>query len=104
MSYTVFQTDEFSQWLNSLRDKVLYHRVVQRIRRMEIGNLGDVKSVGGKVSEARIFANPGVRIYFTVRGLEIVILLCGGFKNTQSADIKRAQQLAKEIGDDDSFD
>lgn len=54
MSYTVFQTDEFSQWLNSLSDKVIYHRVVQRIRRMEIGNLGDVKSVGGKVSEARI--------------------------------------------------
>ena len=104
MSYTVFQTDEFSQWLNSLSDKVIYHREVQRIRRMEIGNLGDVKSVGDKVSEARIFANPEIRIYFTVRGLEIVILLCGGFKNTQTADIKRVQQLAKEISDDDSFD
>ena len=49
-----------------MRDKVIYHRVVQRIRRMEIGNLGDVKSVGDKVSEARIFANPEIRIYFTV--------------------------------------
>lgn len=104
MAYTVLQTDEFTVWLRSLKDRVLYHRVVQRIRRMETGNLGDVKPIGEKVSEARIFASPGVRLYFTVRGFEIIILLCGGFKDTQAADIKMAQKLAKELYDDCSSD
>lgn len=71
---------------------------------METGNLGDVKPVGEKVSESRIFASPGVRLYFTVRGFEIIILLCGGFKGTQVADIKIAQKLAKELNDYCAFD
>ena len=78
--------------------------VVQRIHRLETGNLGDVKPVGEKVFEARIFASPRIHLYFTVRGLEIIILLCGGFKDTQAEDIKMARKLAKELCDDCSFD
>lgn len=97
MIYTVFQTEEFTDWLKSIRDKSLYFRVVQRINRIRSGNLGDVKSIGGEVLEARIFAGPGVRLYFMVRGLEIIILLHGGFKSTQASDIEKAKKIAGEI-------
>ncbi len=64
---------------------------------MEIGNLGDVKPVGEGISEARIAYGPGYRLYFVQQGQEIVILLCGGDKSTQSKDIASAKQMAKEI-------
>ena len=68
-----------------------------RIRRMELGNPGDVKPVGDGVSEMRIAYGPGYRVYFTRTGDTIVILLCGGDKSSQSRDIALAKQLAKEI-------
>ncbi|CDN56879.1 Addiction module killer protein (plasmid) [Neorhizobium galegae bv. officinalis bv. officinalis str. HAMBI 1141] len=64
---------------------------------MEIGNLGDVKPVGEGISEARIAYGPGYRLYFIQQGQEIIILLCGGDKSTQSKDIASAKQMAKEI-------
>ena len=64
---------------------------------MEIGNLGDVKPVGEGVSEARIAYGPGYRLYFIQQGQEIIILLCGEDKSTQSRDIASAKQMAKEI-------
>jgi putative addiction module killer protein len=72
-------------------------RIVTRIRRMEIGNLGDVTPVGEGVSEARIAYGPGYRLYFIQQGQEIIILLCGGDKSTQSRDIASAKKMAKEI-------
>lgn len=68
-----------------------------RIRRMELGNPGDVKAVGEGVSEMRITCGPGYRIYFVTMGSTIVVLLCGGDKSSQSRDISLAKQMAKEI-------
>ena len=91
----VRQTEEFSGWLRRLRDADAVARIVGRIRRMELGNPGDAKSVGKGVMEMRIAYGPGYRIYYVQRGTEIVILLCGGDKRTQRQDIKRAQALAE---------
>jgi putative addiction module killer protein len=93
----VRQTDEFSGWLHRLRDANAVARIVGRIRRMEMGNSGDCKSVGMGILEMRIDYGPGYRIYFTKRGAQIVILLCGGDKRTQQTDIKRAQKLAETL-------
>ena len=91
----VRQTEAFSGWLRRLRDAGAVARIVGRIRRMELGNPGDAKSVGGGVMEMRIAYGPGYRVYYVQRGAAIVILLCGGDKRTQRQDIKRAQALAE---------
>ena len=91
------QTEEFSGWLRRLRDANAVARIVGRIRRMEVGNLGDTKSVGQGILEMRIDYGPGYRIYYVRRGAQIVILLCGGDKRTQQQDIKRAQKLAETL-------
>ncbi|MCP1831883.1 MULTISPECIES: type II toxin-antitoxin system RelE/ParE family toxin [unclassified Bradyrhizobium] len=93
----VVQTDAFAHWLNSLADIKAVARIGARIRRLELGNPGDVKSVGEGVSEMRIDYGPGYRVYFTRRGKTIVLLLCGGDKRTQSKDVKAAQKMVKEI-------
>ena len=88
---------EFGKWLNRLRDANAYARIVQRIRRLERGNPGDVRSVGGGLHELRIDYGPGYRVYFVARGSTVVILLCGGDKRTQDRDIRRALELAQEV-------
>ena len=93
----VRQTEEFSVWLHGLNDPNAVARVVARIRRMEQGNPGDVKSVGDSVMEMRIPYGPGYRVYYLQRGAQIVILLGGGDKRTQRRDIKRAQTLAETL-------
>lgn len=93
----VRQTTVFSEWLKGLRDVNAQARIAIRIRRMEDGNAGDAKSVGEGVSEMRLTYGPGYRVYFTQQGKTVVILLCGGDKSTQSADIKEAKRLAKEL-------
>ena len=95
--YRLQQTDIFSEWLARLRDLYARGRIVARLRSIGLGNLGDTKSVGGGVSEARIDVGPGYRIYFTRRQQTLVILLCGGDKSTQARDIERAQKMAKHI-------
>jgi len=93
----VRQTREFSAWLRRLRNANAAARIVARVRRMEKGNPGDSKSVGGSVLEMRVDYGPGYRIYYVHRGAQIVILLCGGDKRTQQQDIKRAQTLAERV-------
>jgi putative addiction module killer protein len=93
----VRQTEEFSGWLRRLRDANAVARVVGRIRRMEMGNPEDTKSVGQGVLEMRIDYGPGCWIYYVHRGAQIVILLCGGDKRTQQQDIKRAQEMAETM-------
>lgn len=91
----VRQTAEFSGWLRRLKDANAAARIIARIRRMEMGNPGDAKSVGKGVMEMRIDYGAGYRVYYVHRGLEVVILLCGGDKRTQRQDIKRALALAE---------
>jgi putative addiction module killer protein len=93
----VRQTAEFSNWLRRLKDDNAVARIVARIRRMEQGNLGDSRSVGAGVMEMRVDYGPGYRVYYVRRGALLVILLCAGDKRTQSRDIRRAQELAREL-------
>jgi putative addiction module killer protein len=79
-----------------LRDRQVRARITARIRRLSLGNPGDVRPVGGGVSELRIDYGPGYRLYFVARGSMFVILLCGGDKRTQDRDIKRALELARQ--------
>jgi putative addiction module killer protein len=92
----VRQTEIFSRWLASLRDNRARARINARIRRLSLGNPGDVKPVGG-VSEMRIDYGPGYRVYFIRRGEALFILLAGGDKRTQDRDIAMAIQLAHEL-------
>jgi len=93
----VRQTEVFARWLGSLRDRQARARIQVRIDRLEIGNPGDVKPVGGGVSEMRIDYGPGYRVYFVERGRELVILLAGGDKRAQSRDIAMAQEMARNL-------
>ena len=91
------KTELFAQWLDGLRDIHARARVQARIERLAGGNAGDVKPVGEGVSELRIDCGPGYRVYFKKRGHEIVILLAGGDKSTQTTDIKTALRLARNL-------
>lgn len=91
------QTEVYSSWFNNLHDKQARARIDVRIRRLSLGNPGDVKPVGGGVSELRIDYGPGYRVYFTQRGHTLVILLAGGDKRTQSKDIEKSLSLAREL-------
>jgi putative addiction module killer protein len=93
----VRKTAVFTSWLANLRDQNAKGRIVSRITRLEHGNPGDVKSVGGGVSEMRVDYGPGYRIYYSARGSTVVILLCGGDKRSQDADIKKAKSLAQDL-------
>lgn len=93
----VRQTALFATWLRELRDVRARARIVTRIRRLELGNPGDAKPVGDGVIELRIAYGPGYRVYFIRQGQEIVVLLCGGDKSSQSRDIATAKQMAKEV-------
>ena len=91
------QTDVYAQWFESLRDRQARARIDARIRRLSLGNPGDVKPAGKGVSELRIDYGPGYRVYFVKSRQTLVILLAGGDKRTQDRDIKTAIQLAREL-------
>jgi len=93
----VRQTDEYSDWFANLRDRQARARINARIRRLSLGNPGDVKPVGEGVSELRIDYGPGYRVYFLQRGHEVVILLAGGDKRTQQKDIQTALELVRNL-------
>jgi putative addiction module killer protein len=93
----VRQTDVFAEWFEELRDREARARITARIRRLSLGNPGDVKPVGAGVSEMRIDYGPGYRVYFVGRGETLIILLCGGDKRRQDRDIARALELAQEL-------
>jgi putative addiction module killer protein/probable addiction module antidote protein len=91
----VRQTATFARWFAGLRDGRARARIQARIDRLAIGNAGDVKPIGGGVSEMRIDYGPGYRVYFVERGTTLVVLLAGGDKGTQQRDIKLARDLAR---------
>ena len=91
----VLKSATFEAWFSKLRDRQAQARINARIRRLSLGNPGDVKPVGSGVSELRVDYSPGYRVYFLQRGDILAVLLCGGDKRTQDADIKRAIEIAK---------
>jgi len=91
------QTESYARWYEGLRDRQARTRINIRIRRLSLGNSGDVKPVGEGVSEIRIDYGPGYRIYFVSRGQALVILLAGGDKRTQNRDISTAIELARAL-------
>ena len=82
--------EPFTEWLSSVRDKVAQARIRVRLRQIEAGNFGDCEPVGEGVSELRVHVGAGYRVYFGRHGKTVVLLLCGGDKASQSADIRRA--------------
>ena len=99
MAYTVKRLEEFSFWLKSLRDGLTRQRLIKRLRKVQLGNLGDVASVGDGVLEMREHFGPGWRMYYVQRGDTLIVMLGGGEKSTQQADIARAISLAKSLED-----
>jgi len=93
----VRQTRQYEKWFDSLRDPRARARVDIRVRRLSLGNPGDVKPVGEGVSELRIDYGPGYRVYFVQRLDVLIVLLAGGDKRTQDHDIRAAKQLAREL-------
>lgn len=92
------QTGTFARWFEGLRDRQARARILVRIRRLSLGNPGDVRAVGEGVSELRIDWGPGYRVYFTGRrGEALVILLAGGDKRTQARNIRAALELARTL-------
>ncbi|AWN16333.1 type II toxin-antitoxin system RelE/ParE family toxin [Salinisphaera sp. LB1] len=100
------QTLEFAHWLDSLKDKRAQLRIDIRIRRLADGNPGEHRDLKGGVSELKIREGKAYRVYYTERGGELVILLCGGDKSSktkQQADIAKAQRLAANLGETDDY-
>jgi putative addiction module killer protein len=93
----IYETEQgeahFSEWLDSLRDRSARARIRKRIDRVQLGNLGDYKAVGDGVCELRIDYGPGYRVYYANVDLTIILLLCGGDKDTQEGDIEQAKQF-----------
>lgn len=93
----VRQTAEYMAWFDALRDRLARARIDIRVRRLSLGNPGDVRPVGEGVSELRIDYGPGYRVYFVKQGDVLIVLLAGGDKSTQDRDIKAAQKRARDL-------
>ncbi|HCA57462.1 MAG TPA: addiction module antitoxin RelB [Blastocatellia bacterium] len=91
------QTEHYAKWFEALKDHMARARIDVRIRRLSLGNPGDVKPVGEGVSEMRIDYGPGYRVYFLTKGSELILLLIGGDQSTQEKDIAKAKQIAKDV-------
>ncbi len=96
MHYEVATTEEFDSWLDEQTSEVR-EMIATRVVRVGSGLLGDSAPVGDKVSELRFHAGPGYRVYYTIQGRVLVILLCGGTKGTQRKDVKKAKELAADL-------
>ena len=96
--YQLQSTEIFDQWLRHLADRKGRARVLARLESAQLGNLGDVRSVGGGVREMRVHSGPGYRVCFAQRGHVLLLLLCGGDKSTQARDIARARKVLTDLG------
>ena len=97
MTYTLRSTKQFQKWLNKIRDQVTKRKVLARLERIKNGNFGDYKQVSPSLFELRFFFGGGLRIYYTVRNSQIVFLLVGGDKSSQSSDIEKARRILDEM-------
>ncbi|QTF90888.1 type II toxin-antitoxin system RelE/ParE family toxin [Halomonas sp. BM-2019] len=92
----ILKSGTFDRWFKKLRDREARARIEMRIRRLSLGNPGDVQPIGQGLSEMRIDYGPGYRVYYMQQGAVVVVLLCGGDKRTQQEDIAKAKNLAAE--------
>lgn len=99
MQYELRSTEHFNRWLSKVRDKTTRARIFRRLDAVAMGSFGDHKALAANLFELRLFFGPGYRIYYTVKGKEIVFLLVGGDKSTQVSDIAKAAELLKELED-----
>ena len=97
MPYTIKRLEEFSDWLKGLKDGLVRQRLNKRLRKVQLGNLGDVEPVGESVYEMREHFGPGWRMYYVQRGDALIVMVGGGDKSSQRADINRAIELAKSL-------
>ncbi|AXF22215.1 addiction module antitoxin RelB [Burkholderia pyrrocinia] len=94
---TINQTEEFSDWLRDLKDRVAKGSILSRIRRAQLGNFGSHKDLGDGVSEMKIDVGPGYRVYYGRQGGTVYLLICGGDKSSQDADIKHAKDIWEQF-------
>lgn len=97
MSYEIETTPEFDKWLSKLKDKALRSRIDVRFNRIINGHFGDSQVISSNLFELRFFFGSGYRVYYTIRGGEVVILLCGGDKSSQRKDIEKAQLMIEQL-------
>ncbi|MCI5150707.1 MAG: type II toxin-antitoxin system RelE/ParE family toxin [Candidatus Electrothrix sp. MAN1_4] len=97
MEYELRSTKQFDKWFTRLKDRQAKNRIARRIDSMVIGSFGDHKTISANLFELRLFFGPGFRVYFTIRGREIIFLLTGGDKSTQKKDIAKAKELQKQL-------
>ena len=97
VSVEVRQTEHYAKWFAKLRDRQARARIDVRIRRLSLGNPGDVRGVGEGVAELRVDYGPGYRVYFKWQSEQLVILLAGGDKRTHARDIEVAKELARRL-------
>ncbi|HVQ09089.1 MAG TPA: type II toxin-antitoxin system RelE/ParE family toxin [Allosphingosinicella sp.] len=96
----VVESDLFTKWLKTLRDPIGRRMVLRRIARIAISDeFGDHAGIGSGVSELRIHTGPGYRVYYTIQGEELVLLLCGGDKDSQARDVAKAKGLATQLAE-----
>ncbi len=98
--YLIKQTNIFSKWLSKLKDTKAKVSILRRVDRMKLGNFGNYKSINSDIFELRITTGPGYRVYYTKQDDEIIVLLIGGDKSSQSEDIKKAKKILEEIDDE----
>lgn len=99
--FTLETTEQFDQWLKKLRNPIAKKAVITRLLRLEQGHFGDIDNVGDGVFELRIHVNVGIRVYAIQKGDTLILVLTGGDKSTQTKDIEKAKQLAKEWEQED---
>lgn len=97
MNYEIISTYSFDKWLKGLKDRTMRNKILARIDRVQNGNFGDFKSLGSDLFELRFFFGGGLRIYYTIRNRQVVLLLHGGDKSSQDRDIIKAREMIQEL-------
>lgn len=97
---SIIQSETFRRWIAGLKDLHAKAIILGRLTRLSSGLPGDITSLGGGLSELRVHCGPGYRIYFVQQGQQLVVLLCGGDKGSQSRDVRLARQLARQWRND----
>lgn len=95
--YLIQRTDTFDKWLKKLKDTRAKAKILTKLKSVELGNLGDYKSIHSRIFEFRIHYGPGYRIYFTIKKQRIILLLVGGVKESQKSDIEKAKRVLEGV-------